>query len=77
MRTISIDEAQNKLAELIHRLAPGDEIVIAENDEPVAKLARAEPSKQWPCKAGSAKETIHGMASDFDAPLEESKEYKD
>ena len=77
MHTVSIQEAQDKLTELIHRLDPGDEIVITENDEPVAKLARAEPSNQWPCKAGSTKDTIHWMAPDFDAPLEESKEYKD
>ena len=50
-------------------------MVITENDEPVAKLARIEPKAQWPCKAGSAKGTIHWMAPDFDAPLEEFKEY--
>jgi hypothetical protein len=45
-----------------------------ENDQPVAKLARTEPNKQWPCKAGSAKGKIW-MAPDFDAPLEDFKEY--
>ena len=60
--------------EIIHRLAPGDEVVITENNQPVAKLARTEPRQQWPCKAGSAKGKIW-MAPDFDAPLEEFKEY--
>lgn len=36
--TVSIDEAQAKLAELIRRLAPGEEIIITENQQPVAKL---------------------------------------
>ncbi len=36
--TISIDEAQAKLKDLIHRLAPGEEVVITENQQPVAKL---------------------------------------
>ena len=36
--TITVDEAQAKLKELIHQLAPGDEIVITENQQPVAKL---------------------------------------
>jgi len=36
--TITIDEAQAKLRELIHRLAPGEEVIITENQEPVAKL---------------------------------------
>ena len=75
MPTVTIHEAQARLLDLIHRLAPGDEVVITENDEPVAKLARTEPKQQWPCKAGSAKGTIHRMAPDFDAPLDEFKEY--
>jgi len=74
MPTVTIQEAQARLSDLIHRLSPGDEVVITENDEPVAMLARTEPKKQWPCKAGSAKETIHWMAPDFDEPLEEFKE---
>ena len=75
MPTITIQEAQAQLPELIHRLAPGDEVVIVENDEPVAKLARTQSKGLWPCKAGSAKGTVHWMAPDFDEPLEEFKEY--
>jgi len=75
MLTVTIHEAQARLLDLIHGLAPGDEVVITENDEPVAKLARTEPKQQWPCKAGSAKGTIHWMAPDFDEPLAEFKEY--
>ena len=75
MPTVTIQEAQTQLPDLICRLAPGDEVVITENGEPVAKLARAEPRTSWPCKAGSAKGTVHWMAPDFDAPLEEFKEY--
>ena len=40
----------------------------------MTKLVRTELKKQWPCPAGSAKETIHWMSPDFDAPLEEFKE---
>jgi len=68
MATVSIQEAQAKLSDLIHQLSPGEEVVITENSEPVAKLARTEPKKQWPCKAGSAKGKIH-IAPDFDEPL--------
>jgi len=75
MPTVTIEEAQNKLSELIHRLVSVEEAAITENDQPVARLARTEPKTQWPCKAGSAKGTIHWMAPDFDAPLEEFKEY--
>ena len=41
--TITIDEAQAKLRELIHRLAPGEEVIITENQEPVAKLVSQSP----------------------------------
>ncbi|HEU5115294.1 MAG TPA: type II toxin-antitoxin system prevent-host-death family antitoxin [Isosphaeraceae bacterium] len=36
--TLTVDEAQARLKELIHQLAPGDEIIITENQQPVAKL---------------------------------------
>ena len=72
--TVTIQEAQAQLSNLIHRLNDGEELVITENNQPVAKLARTEPGQQWPCKAGSAKGKIH-MAADFDQALEDFKEY--
>jgi antitoxin (DNA-binding transcriptional repressor) of toxin-antitoxin stability system len=74
MSTITVHEAQAQLSELIHQLTPGDQVVITENNEPVATLARMQAKKLWPCKAGSAKGKIH-IAPDFDEPLEEFKEY--
>jgi prevent-host-death family protein len=74
MVSVTIQEAQAQLSDLIHRLQDGDEILITEDDRPVAKLARTEPKKQWPSKAGSAKGKIW-MAPDFDAPLDDFKEY--
>ena len=38
MSTITIQEAQSNLADLIHRLQPGDEVSITENEKTVAKL---------------------------------------
>lgn len=75
MTTVTIQEAQATLMDLIHRLPPGDEVVITKNNQAVAKLARTEPDQQWPCKVGSAKDSVHWMAPDFDAPLDEFKEY--
>ena len=45
--TITIEEAQAKLKELIHQLAPGEEVIITENQQPVAKLVN-EPPKPIP-----------------------------
>jgi prevent-host-death family protein len=72
MTTISLQEAQAKLSDLIHCLNPGDEIVITENNQPVARLV---PATVQPRKLGTMKGTVTYMASDFDAPLDEFKEY--
>jgi antitoxin (DNA-binding transcriptional repressor) of toxin-antitoxin stability system len=74
MPTVTLQEAQSRLPDLIHNLSRDDEVVITENSQPVARLSRNEPKTQWPCKAGSARGKIW-MAPDFDAPLEEFKEY--
>jgi prevent-host-death family protein len=41
--TITVEEAQAKLKELIHHLAPGEEVIITENQQPVAKLVSERP----------------------------------
>jgi antitoxin (DNA-binding transcriptional repressor) of toxin-antitoxin stability system len=58
MVSVTIQEAQAQLSDLIHRLQDGDEVVITADDRPVLKLARTESAKQWPCKAGSARGKI-------------------
>ena len=74
MSIVTIQEAQARLSQLIHGLSPGDEVLITENNQPVAKLARTQLSKQWPCKAGSAKGKIR-IAPDFDDIPEGFEEY--
>ena len=46
--TITIEEAQAKLKELIHQLAPGDEVIITENQQPVAKLVNEQSTPTKP-----------------------------
>jgi antitoxin (DNA-binding transcriptional repressor) of toxin-antitoxin stability system len=38
MNTMTIEEAQARLPEIIDKLAPGEEVLITRNDQPVAKL---------------------------------------
>jgi len=71
--SITIEEAQATLKELIGKLAPGEEVVITDNRQPVAKLvATAKPGER---KLGTLKGTVLYMAPDFDAPLDDFKEY--
>ncbi len=76
MPTITMAEAQAKLPKLVHDLLHGEELIITENDQPIAKLTR-NPRTSWPCQPGSAKDKQHWMAEDFDASLADFKEYMD
>ena len=76
MTTISIQEAQANLRDLIRALEPGSELVITEDDKPIARLIPSPlPASTEKRKLGTMKGTVLYMAPDFDAPLEEFKEY--
>ncbi len=65
MTTVTLKEAQSGLADIIHRLTPGDEVVITENDQPVARLV---PTPPIPKKAHRQLEsTQEGCRQGFDA----------
>lgn len=73
-RTLPFDVARSHLRELVEGMVPGEELVLTSQGEPVAVVTRP-PRTSWPCQPGSAKDTSHWMAPDFDAPLEDFKEY--
>ncbi len=73
MLTITIQEAQAKLPDLIHNLKPGDELVITENNQPVAVLVASRLSQPRP-QPGRAKGMLTILAED-DEHLEDFKEY--
>ncbi len=75
--TITVEEAQANLKELIHQLSFGEEIVITENQQPVAKLVIQLPLPKGGPRPGPGlcKGMITYIAPDFDAPLEDMKEY--
>lgn len=74
LETITIQDAQAHLPELITRLIPGEEIVITQNERPVAKLISQSNCSRQPRQPGSAvgKLIIH---ADDDEHLEDFKEY--
>ena len=76
MATITLQEAQATLPDLIHRLAPGEEVVITENDQPVARLLPTAPpaaARKVP-RLGTLQGTVLSMER-FDDPLDDFKEY--
>jgi len=75
MNTVTIDEAQAKLPELIAKLTPGEELMIIRDKQPVARLVGERRPARKPRQPGSARDKILYMADDFDAPLDDFNEY--
>ncbi|HJT79298.1 MAG TPA: DUF2281 domain-containing protein [Gemmataceae bacterium] len=72
---VLIEEAQAYLPDLLKLLAPGEEILITRGDQVIAKLVGVAEKPQTPRQLGTMKGTVLYMAPDFDAPLEDFKEY--
>ena len=72
--TVTIEEAQAHLAELVSKLTPGQEIVIMENDQPVATLTGQYTRARQPRQPGSAKGQFIIVADD-EEHLEDFKDY--
>lgn len=70
MHTVTLAEAQALLPQLIAETHRGEEVVITQNDQPVARLSAA---GGWPL-FGLLKGKIT-IAPDFDEPLEEFRPY--
>lgn len=76
MDTVSIHEAETHLSQLIERARAGEEIVIADAGEPVARLVAYTVNKA-PRKPGALKGKIHFDDSFFEPlPEEELKRWE-
>ena len=80
MSTIFLQEAQANLAELVHRLVPGEAVTITEDDRPVARLipvpiVRQRPPRPRPPVTGVPKAGQYEgrlvVPDDFKEPLDE------
>jgi antitoxin (DNA-binding transcriptional repressor) of toxin-antitoxin stability system len=79
MTTVTLEEAQARLPEIIQHLQPGEEITITDQGQPLAQVKKSQRASR-PASPPSAKPTRPGpglckgeityMAPDFDAPLE-------
>lgn len=77
MTQITLKDAEAQFARLIRAARQGEEVVITENDKPIARLVPVESSAQTvrPRPRFGSGRGVFQMASDFDAPLEDFKEY--
>jgi antitoxin (DNA-binding transcriptional repressor) of toxin-antitoxin stability system len=74
MTTVTLEEAQAKLPELIEHLAAGEELLITRNKLPFARLTAEEKPKRKPRKAGNCKGMLTIVADD-DEHLKDFAEY--
>jgi prevent-host-death family protein len=72
--TVTVEEAQAKLADLIGRLSLGEEIVITKDQEPVAKLVGQRSSGRQPRVPGNCKGMI-SLAVEDDEHLKDFEDY--
>ncbi len=66
LTSITIEEAQASLKDLIHRLNPGQELIITENEQPIAKLISEPQKSQQRPGPGLCKGMITIIADDED-----------
>lgn len=73
MQQVDITDAQTQINQLLQSALQGEEVIITCNNQPILKLIQILPVTKRR-QRGSAKDQIW-MALDFDAPLEDFKEY--
>ncbi len=72
--TVTLQEAQAHLPELIQRLQPGEALIITDNEKPLARLTAETAPKRMPREPGNCKGMLTIVADD-DEHLKDFAEY--
>lgn len=75
MPTVTIEEAQAQLPDLIAHLQSGEPLLITQNAKPVARLVAEEKAKRPPRKAGNSQGMLVIVADD-DKHLKDFRVFK-
>jgi len=73
MRRVTIEEAKSRLPDLVEAAIHGEEVLLIKDGRQAVQLVPVAPRKRSPV-FGSARGLVE-MAEDFDAPLDDFKEY--
>ena len=73
MTTITIEEAQAKLPQLIDQLAPGEELIIIRNERPIAQLVGLPAEKPHPVPGRGRGKLV--IVSEDDDHLKDFEDY--
>jgi antitoxin (DNA-binding transcriptional repressor) of toxin-antitoxin stability system len=74
LTTVTLEEAEAKLRQLVEQLAPGEEVVIMQNQQPVARLVSERPAQRKPRVPGNCRGMITLLVED-DEHLQDFEEY--
>jgi antitoxin (DNA-binding transcriptional repressor) of toxin-antitoxin stability system len=74
MTAITVTEVQERLADVISALAPGEEVEITDHDQPVARLTRVGAERRQPRQPGSAVGQLH-IVTENEEHLRDFQEY--
>jgi prevent-host-death family protein len=75
-REVGAFEAKTHLSQLLDAVEEGETITITRHGKPVAALVPARHKTGRKASRGSGRGDTFFMAADFDAPLDEFKEYQ-
>jgi antitoxin (DNA-binding transcriptional repressor) of toxin-antitoxin stability system len=71
---VNIHEAKTQLSKLIQAALNGKKVIIARGNKPVVRL-EVLPEAKGDRKIGNAKDLLIYIADDFEAPLDDLKEF--
>lgn len=74
MVQVNIHEAKTTLSKLLQKAVEGEEVVIAKNNKPIAKLVPVDGEKKKRVP-GSAKGKVLWIADDFNETPDDFKDY--
>jgi antitoxin (DNA-binding transcriptional repressor) of toxin-antitoxin stability system len=65
---MAVEDIKLTLPELLDRLSPGDEVILTQNHQPVAKLVSEKPPERRPRVPGQGKGMITIVSDDENHP---------
>lgn len=74
MQWLSVNEVHARLPELVKQIASGDEVVITDHDQPVARLISQAPSRPQARRPGSARGKLRILVED-DEHLDDFRDF--
>ncbi len=73
--TVTLQQAQAQLPQLLKRMVPGEELFIEQDNQRVARLIAEVALSPAARVAGQGQGQVVFMADDFNAPLQDFQEY--